>query len=52
VNDLFVCNLDDGHDEGSRMIRYRILQEQRKAFYLEAIRRQSLDNTSTPEESV
>ncbi len=41
VNDLFVCNLDDGLNEGSRMIRYRIFQEQRKAFYLEAIRRQN-----------
>ena len=41
VNDLFVCNLDDGLDEGSRMIRYRVFQEQRKAFYLEAIRRQN-----------
>ena len=41
VNDLFVCNLDDGPHEGSRMIRYRVFQEQRKAFYLEAIRRQN-----------
>ena len=41
VNDLFVCNLDEGLNEGSRMIRYRIFQEQRKAFYLEAIRRQN-----------
>ena len=41
VNDLFVCNLDAGLNEGSRMIRYRIFQEQRKAFYLEAIRRQN-----------
>ncbi len=41
VNDLFVCNLDEGLKEGSRMIRYRIFQEQRKAFYLEAIRRQN-----------
>ena len=41
VNDLFVCNLADGLSEGSRIVRYRILQEQRKAFYLEAIRRQN-----------
>ncbi len=41
VNDLFVCNLDEGLNEGSRMIRYRIFQEQRKAFYLETIRRQN-----------
>ena len=41
VNDLFVCNLDDGLHEGSRMIRYRVFQEQRKAFYLEAILRQN-----------
>ena len=41
VNDLFVCNLDEGLNEGSRMIRYRIFQDQRKAFYLEAIRRQN-----------
>ena len=41
VNDLFVCNLDEGLNEGSRMIRYRIFQEQRNAFYLEAIRRQN-----------
>ena len=41
VNDLFVCNLDDGLKESSRLIRYTITQEQRKAFYLEAIRRQN-----------
>jgi hypothetical protein len=39
VNDLFVCNLDDGLKESSRMLRYRITQEQRRSFYLEAVRR-------------
>ena len=41
VNDLFVCNLADGLNEDSRMVRYRVFQEQRKAFYMEAIRRQN-----------
>ena len=49
INDLFVCNLDDGLKESSRLIRYTITREQRQAFYTEAVRRQSLDNTSTPE---
>ena len=40
VDDLFVCNLDDGLKQTSRLARYRISQEQRKAFYLEALRRQ------------
>ena len=40
IDDLFVCNLDDGLKESSRLIRYPITQDQRKAFYLEAIRRQ------------
>ena len=40
VNDLFACNLDDGISAGSRMLRYKITQEQRKEFYLEAISRQ------------
>ena len=40
VDDLFVCNLDDGLKDSSRMLRYRISQEQRRAFYLEAVRRQ------------
>lgn len=39
VDDLFVCNLDDGITPGSRLMRYRITQEQRKAFYIEAIKR-------------
>ena len=41
IDDLFVCNLDDGLKESSRLIRYPITQDQRKAFYLEAIRRQN-----------
>ena len=40
VDDLFVCNLDDGITPDTRLIRYRISQEQREAFYQEAIRRQ------------
>ena len=49
INDLFVCNLDDGLKESSRLVRYTFTREQRQAFYTEAVRRQSLDNTSTPE---
>ena len=41
VNDLFVCNLDDGLKESSRLVRYAVTQEQRKEFYLEAVRRQN-----------
>lgn len=41
IDDLFVCNLDDGLKESSRLIRYPITQDQRKAFYLEAIQRQN-----------
>ena len=41
VDDLFVCNLDDGLKKGSRLIRFRITQNQRQAFYREAVRRQS-----------
>ena len=41
VDDLFVCNLDDGLKESSRMLRYRISQEQRRDFYQEAVRRQN-----------
>ncbi len=37
VNDLFVCNLDDGLQESYRMLRYLISQEQREAFYREAV---------------
>ena len=42
VNDLFVCNLDDGLSAATRLVRYRITQEQRRAFYREAVRRQLL----------
>lgn len=41
VDDLFVCNLDDGLKESSRLVRYNITQEQRQAFYMEAVRRQN-----------
>ena len=41
VDDLFVCNLDDGLKESSRLARYPITQVQRQAFYLEAVRRQN-----------
>lgn len=41
IDDLFVCNLDDELKESSRLIRYPITQDQRKAFYLEAIQRQN-----------
>ena len=41
VDDLFVCNLDDGLKPGSRLARYPITQDQRKEFYLEAIRRRN-----------
>ena len=40
VDDLFVCNLDDGLHDSSRLCRYPISQEQRRAFYLEAVRKQ------------
>ena len=40
VNDLFVCNLDDGLKESFRIVRYPITQEQRKAFFVEAVHRQ------------
>ena len=40
IDDLFVCNLDDGLQASSRLLRYPITQDQRRAFYLEAIRRQ------------
>jgi len=41
VDDLFVCNLDDGLKDDSRLLRYRITQQQRQAFYGEAILRQN-----------
>ena len=40
VDDLFVCNLDDGLKTASRLARYRITQAQRQAFYSEALRKQ------------
>lgn len=44
VNDLFVCNLDDGLKDSSRLCRYPITREQRREFYLEAIHRQLHDS--------
>lgn len=40
IDDLFVCNLADGLKAASRLARYRLTQEQRRAFYLEAVRKQ------------
>lgn len=39
-DDLFVCNLDEGLSNSSRLCRYPISQEQRRSFYLEAVRKQ------------
>ena len=41
VDDLFVCNLDDGLKDDSRLLRYRITQQQRQSFYQEAVQRQN-----------
>lgn len=41
VDDLFVCNLSDDLKEDSRLSRYAISQEDRKAFFTEALRRQN-----------
>lgn len=41
VDDLYVCNLDADLKDSSRLIRYPVTQEQRKAFYREAVRRQA-----------
>ena len=40
VDDLFVCNLAYGLKESSRIVRYAVSQEQRQAFFSEAIVRQ------------
>ena len=40
IDDLFVCNLDDGLHASARLARYRLSQEQRRGFYLEAVRKQ------------
>ena len=40
IDDLFVCNLDDGLAASSRLARHRLTQAQRRTFFLEAIRRQ------------
>ena len=41
IDDLFVCNLADGLMAESRIARYRLTQEQRKEFYLDALRKQA-----------
>ena len=41
INDLFVCNLAEGLKDSSRIERYHITQDQRKDFFLEALRRQN-----------
>ena len=41
INDLFVCNLADGLKDESRLVRYPISQDNRKAFFVEALRRQN-----------
>ena len=39
-DDLFVCNLDDGLSDSSRLCRYPVSQDQRRHFFLEAVRKQ------------
>lgn len=41
VDDLFVCNLEEGLSAASRLVRIGITREQRQGFYMEAIRRQN-----------
>lgn len=41
INDLFVCNLADGLKDDSRLVCYPISQDNRKAFFVEALRRQN-----------
>lgn len=45
VNDLFACNLDDGVSRATRLVRYRISQEQRRVFYQEAVSVQALSGS-------
>ena len=40
VHNLYVCNLDEGLKDSSRLLVIPFTPAQRKAFYLEAIRRQ------------
>ncbi len=40
VDDLFVCNLEDGLKDSSRLVRYPVTRDQRREFFLEAVRRQ------------
>ena len=39
VNDLFVCNLEDGLGADARLLRYWISQDLRRNFYMEAVRK-------------
>ena len=41
VDDLFVCNLDEGLSTSSRLERYRITQDQRRSFYEQVLHVQS-----------
>ncbi len=41
INDLFVCNLADGLKEDFRLSTYHITQDNRRAFYAEAVKRQN-----------
>ena len=41
VDDLFVCNLDEGLSASSRLERYRITQDQRRSFYEQVLHVQS-----------
>ncbi|MBR4817690.1 MAG: hypothetical protein IKZ72_03515, partial [Bacteroidales bacterium] len=41
VDDLFVCNLDEGLSASSRIERYRITQDQRRSFYEQVLNVQS-----------
>lgn len=40
VGNMYVCNLDDGLSEYSRIVKVPITQEQRKSFYLRAVRQE------------
>lgn len=37
VNDLYVCNLEDGLQENYRTLRYLVTKEQREEFYRKAV---------------
>ena len=44
ATNLYVCNLDDGLSEDSRMIRYPVTRDMRQDFYLEAVRSQLISD--------